>query len=44
MGSHGRSGFLEFFLGSVSRKVLDRARCPVLVVRGPSDQLGETDE
>ena len=44
MGSHGRSGFLEFFLGSVSRKVLDRARCPVLVVRGPSDQLGEPDE
>jgi phosphoglycerate kinase len=44
MGSHGRSGFLEFFLGSVSRKVLDRARCPVLVVRSPSDQPGETDE
>ena len=46
MGSHGRSGFLEFFLGSVSRKVLDRARCPVLVVRSPSQQQGAdgTDE
>ena len=46
MGSHGRTGFLEFFLGSVSRKVLDRARCPVLVVRSPSQQQGAdgTDE
>jgi nucleotide-binding universal stress UspA family protein len=35
MGSHGRSGILGIFLGSVSREVLDRARCPVLIVRPP---------
>ena len=35
MGSHGRTGVLGFFLGSVSRKVLDQAKCPVLIVRIP---------
>ncbi len=44
MGSHGRTGFLEFFLGSVSRKVLDRARCPVLIVRSPATNRADTDE
>jgi phosphoglycerate kinase len=35
MGSHGRTGILGIFLGSVSRKVLDRAHCPVLIVHPP---------
>jgi len=35
MGSHGRTGILRIFLGSVSRKVLDRAHCSVLIVRAP---------
>ena len=35
MGSHGHTGILGMFLGSVSRKVLDRAHCPVLIVRAP---------
>jgi len=35
MGSHGRNGILRIFLGSVSRKVLDRAHCSVLIVRAP---------
>jgi phosphoglycerate kinase len=36
MGSHGRNGVLGFFVGSVSRKVLDQSRCPVLIARVPS--------
>ena len=35
MGSHGHTGILGMFLGSVSRKVLERAHCPVLIVRAP---------
>ena len=33
MGSHGRTGVLRLLMGSVSRKVLDHAPCPVLIVR-----------
>jgi nucleotide-binding universal stress UspA family protein len=33
VGSHGRSGFRAAILGSVSRHVVDRAHCPVVVVR-----------
>ena len=32
LGSHGRSGFQKFLLGSVADKVLRLAPCPVLVV------------
>jgi nucleotide-binding universal stress UspA family protein len=32
MGSHGRSGFERFVLGSVAEKVLRNAPCPVLTV------------
>jgi nucleotide-binding universal stress UspA family protein len=32
MGSHGRTGFERFMLGSVTEKVLRRAPCPVLTV------------
>jgi nucleotide-binding universal stress UspA family protein len=41
MGSHGRTGIFGFFLGSVSRKVLDHARCPVLIARVPGQQQAE---
>ena len=34
MGSHGRSGLEQFFLGSVSNSVIKRAPCPILVVKG----------
>jgi len=36
MGSHGRSGFMEFVLGSVSKATSIHAPCSVLVVRSPS--------
>ena len=32
MGSSGKSGFDRFILGSVSEKVVNAAKCPVLVV------------
>lgn len=34
MGTHGRSGLSKFFLGSVAERVIARAPCPVLTVRG----------
>ena len=32
IGSSGKSGFDRFILGSVSDKVVNAAKCPVLVV------------
>lgn len=34
IGTHGRSGFARFILGSVASRVLAVAPCPVLTVRG----------
>ena len=36
MGTHGRKGFERLALGSVTQKVLRKARCPVMAVRKPS--------
>jgi nucleotide-binding universal stress UspA family protein len=33
MGSHGRTGFSRWMFGSVSEKVLQAAKCPVLIAR-----------
>lgn len=33
VGSHGRSGFKAALLGSVSRHVVDHAKCPVVVIK-----------
>lgn len=33
MGSHGRTGFKKFTLGSVAQKVLGESHIPVLIVR-----------
>ncbi len=40
MGTHGRHGLDHLLLGSVTEKVLRKARCPVLVVRAPFGQPG----
>ena len=34
MGTHGRTGLSKLFIGSVASRVVARAHCPVLVVRG----------
>ncbi|MGH7317091.1 MAG: universal stress protein [Candidatus Rokuibacteriota bacterium] len=34
IGTHGRTGFAKFFVGSVASRVLAIAPCPVLTVRG----------
>jgi nucleotide-binding universal stress UspA family protein len=41
MCSHGRTGVLRSSMGSVSRKVLDQARRPVLIVRIPDHRMVE---
>jgi len=34
LGTHGRSGLGQLFMGSVAARVLGTATCPVLTVRG----------
>jgi len=34
LGTHGRTGFSKFLLGSVAERVIATARCPVMTVRG----------
>ncbi len=36
MGTHGRTGISRLLTGSVASRVISRAHCPVLVVRGRS--------
>ncbi len=38
VGSHGRTGFTRFFLGSVSGAVVSHAPCNVMIVRVPKTQ------
>jgi nucleotide-binding universal stress UspA family protein len=39
MGTHGRHGLDHVLLGSVTEKVLRKARCPVLAVRKPAHEF-----
>jgi nucleotide-binding universal stress UspA family protein len=34
MGTHGHTGLVKFFLGSIASRVVAGAACPVLTVRG----------
>jgi nucleotide-binding universal stress UspA family protein len=36
MGTHGRTGFERYFLGSVTERVARLADVPVLTVKGPA--------
>jgi nucleotide-binding universal stress UspA family protein len=40
MGTHGASGFTEFFVGSNAYKVVTTAECPVISVQTHSQKLG----
>ncbi len=42
VGSHGRTGFTRFFLGSVSGAVVSHAPCNVMIVRVPKEH-GQDD-
>lgn len=43
MGTHGTSGFVEFFLGSNAYKVVTQAECPVITVQRHATKLGFKD-
>jgi len=44
VGSHGRTGFTKFFLGSVSGAVVSHAPCNVMIVRVPRKTVDEKSE
>ena len=44
MGTHGRQGVDRLMLGSVTEKVLRKARCPVLAVRKPAHDFITREE
>ena len=42
ISSHGRTGVTRFLMGSVAERVVRLAPCPVLVLRGESDESDES--
>jgi nucleotide-binding universal stress UspA family protein len=43
MGTHGSSGFNEFFIGSNAHKTIKKCHCPVLTVQVDSKKIGFHD-
>ena len=43
MGTHGASGFEEYFIGSNAHKVVNHAPCPVISVQTHAKKLGFTE-
>jgi nucleotide-binding universal stress UspA family protein len=43
MGTHGASGFEEYFMGSNAHKVVNRVSCPVITVQTHAKKLGFMD-
>jgi len=43
MGTHGASGFEEYFMGSNAHKVVTRAHCPVISIQTQATKLGFAD-
>jgi nucleotide-binding universal stress UspA family protein len=44
MGTHGRRGFDRLTMGSVTERVVRKARCPVLAVRKPAHDFVEPED
>ena len=42
IGSHGRTGLSRLLLGSVAEAVVRRAKCPVLTVKQPAEEVKES--
>ena len=43
MGTHGASGFVEFFVGSNAYKVVTQSECPVISVQSHAQKIGFKD-
>jgi nucleotide-binding universal stress UspA family protein len=43
MGTHGASGFVEFFVGSNTFKVASQSECPVISIQAQAQKLGFKD-
>lgn len=43
VGTHGRSGLAEFFVGSIAHKIVRSAPCPVLTVRPHEREFVQPD-
>jgi nucleotide-binding universal stress UspA family protein len=43
MGTHGASGFEEYFMGSNAHKIVTRAHCPVITIQTQAKKLGFTE-
>ena len=43
MGTHGRTGLAHAFLGSVAERVVQKAPCPVLTVRGTAPAAAKAE-
>ena len=44
ISSHGRTGFGRMIFGSTAEAVVRHARCPVLVVKPPSDEEDDSEQ
>ncbi len=42
LATHGRTGLARWAIGSVTERVLQATRLPLLIVRGPADAMAES--
>jgi len=42
IASHGKTGLKKYFIGSVAEKVMQEAKCPVLLIRNPDREEGSS--
>lgn len=44
LGTHGRSGFTRFLMGSVAEEVIRNSTCPVVTIKAPAVKPVQTEE